>query len=673
MQFLFPGFLWALAALSIPVILHLFYFRRYKKVYFSNVRFLREVKEETSARNKLRNLLILLARCLALAFLVFAFAQPFIAVDENTVEGDKAVSVYIDNSFSMQAFGDDLPLLDKAIQRAREVILAYGETDKYQILTNDLDGSSARFMSREEALAQVEEIEISPAAVPMSRVINFQQRSLDNDDVAVSRPFLVSDFQRSVTDFPQGDTGRVATLIPVESVQKNNVGIDSAWFEEPIHLVQQTSRIILRISNYSNDDVENIKLTSTVDGQEKPVSTFDIEAKSSVYDTVSITVLRPGWHEITLRITDFPVQFDDSYHMTFYVKELVRILAVHTSQPDSRLTAAFSSNTLFEMDERNAGQLNYSDFRNYDLIIVDEIESVSSGLTEALYSYVAAGGNVLFFPAADANLETYNAFLSRCGANTFGEYSEGEQKIGMINTESGIFRNVYVETNRNLRLPATTGRFPVQVIQQRGGERLLTYRDGEPFLVQYTIDRGNLIVCSAPLNEDVSGLSKSAELFIPLVYNAAVISNSQSASSYVIGDQGFIEVTIPDNNSEKVLRFEGPLEFIPRITPIGPRWLVDPAGQVRESGFYSLYSGDTLVGVYAFNYDRRESDLASWSFGELRQQYGSQFDVMESASLAAFASALSQKEHGITLWRWCIIFALAFLGLEILLIRVWKT
>ena len=76
MEFLYPGFLLALLALAIPIILHLFYFRRFKKVYFTNVRFLKEVKEQTSARSKLRNLLVLLMRLLAVAMLVFAFAQP---------------------------------------------------------------------------------------------------------------------------------------------------------------------------------------------------------------------------------------------------------------------------------------------------------------------------------------------------------------------------------------------------------------------------------------------------------------------------------------------------------------------------------------------------------------------------------------------------------------------
>src|SRR6056297_3586351 len=117
MQFLVPVFLTALAALAIPIIIHLFHFRRFKKVYFTNVRFLREVKEETSSRSRLRNILVLLARLLALAALVLAFAQPYLKQSGNVQKGSKAVSIFIDNSFSMDALSQDVPLLDKAKQR----------------------------------------------------------------------------------------------------------------------------------------------------------------------------------------------------------------------------------------------------------------------------------------------------------------------------------------------------------------------------------------------------------------------------------------------------------------------------------------------------------------------------------------------------------------------------
>src|SRR5690606_457095 len=118
MQFLYPAFLWALTALAIPIILHLFYFRRYKKIYFSNLRFLREVKEETSARNRLRNLLILLSRLLAFACLILAFAQPIIPVSQALKSGIRNVSIFLDNSFSMQSFGEALSLFDLGRQKA---------------------------------------------------------------------------------------------------------------------------------------------------------------------------------------------------------------------------------------------------------------------------------------------------------------------------------------------------------------------------------------------------------------------------------------------------------------------------------------------------------------------------------------------------------------------------
>ena len=77
MHFLYPAFLFALLSLAIPVIIHLFNFRKYQKVYFSNVQFLKEVQEQQSYRRNLKERLILACRLLALTFLVLAFAKPY--------------------------------------------------------------------------------------------------------------------------------------------------------------------------------------------------------------------------------------------------------------------------------------------------------------------------------------------------------------------------------------------------------------------------------------------------------------------------------------------------------------------------------------------------------------------------------------------------------------------
>ncbi len=673
MQFLFPGFLWALFALSVPIILHLFYFRRYKKVYFSNVRFLREVKEETSARNKLRNLLILIARCLALAFLVFAFAQPFIPVSDAAHQGAKNVSVFVDNSFSMQSFGEDLPLLDRSKQRASEIISAYTEEDKFQILTHELRADQQRYLSRAEALLAVEDIYISPAVSPLSDVVSRQVRLSKSDPDAPLVSYIISDFQRSITDLTPVDSSIQLNLVPVQSVQEKNVTIDSAWFEVPVQMLNQTSQLIIRVTNYSSDKIENIKLTSSVDGQEKPVSTLELPAGESVYDTANITILKTGWHKVILRITDFPVQFDDTYYLTFYVDEEVNILSVNGLQNNPRLDAAFESNPHFNLENQNIAQLNYSTLRDYDLIVLNEVKDITSGMAEEIYGFVEAGGRVLFFPAADQAGDSYSTFLTRCGANTFSKYDTTQRTVGRINTDEFLFRDVYISTNRNLRLPVTEANYLTNTIQSRAAERILTYRDGSAFIEKYNIGRGSLIVCTAPLADEINDLSKNAEIFIPLLYKAAVAIGRKTPNAYVIGGSELVEIQTRDTEVDRVYTFKGAVEFIPGITPLGPKTLLDPAGQIQEAGYYDLLSGEEVIGVYAFNYDRTESPLEYLSAEELGDAYGSFVDVWVETAKASLSTLIAEKEHGIILWRWCIILALTFLGLEILLIRFWKT
>ncbi len=673
MQFLIPGFLWALFALAVPIILHLFYFRRYKKVYFSNVRFLREVKEETSARNKLRNLLILIMRLLAVAFLVFAFAQPFIPVSEDARQGAKDVSVFVDNSFSMQSFGEDLPLLDRSKQRASEIITAYTEEDNFQILTHELRADQQRYLSRAEALLAIEDINITPAVSPLSDVVNRQMRLSRTNPDAPLVSYVISDFQKSITDFVPVDSSIQLNLLPVQSVQEKNVTIDSAWFDVPVQMLNQTSKLIIRITNYSSDKIENIKLTSSVDGQEKPVSTLELPAGESIYDTANITILNTGWHKVILRITDFPVQFDDTYYLTFYVDEEVNILAINGLESNPRLEAAFKGNSHFNLENQNIAQLNYSTFKNYDLIVLNEVAQITSGMTEEIHNYVESGGRVLFFPAAAQPVESYTTFLARCGANTFAKYDTTQRTVGHINTDEFLFRDVYISTSRNLRLPVTEANYLTNRIQSRAAERILTYRDGSAFIEKYDIGRGSLFVCTAPLSDEINDLSKNAEIFIPLLYKAAVAVGRKTPNAYVIGGNELVEIQTDDSRADRVYTFKGAVEFIPGITPLGSKTLLDPAGQIEEAGFYDLFLGEEKAGVYGFNYDRTESPLSYLSADELTDAYGGFAEVWVETAKASLSKLIAEKEHGIILWRFCIILALTFLGLEILLIRFWKT
>jgi hypothetical protein len=380
MQFLFPAFLIALLTLAIPVIIHLFYFRRYKKVYFTNIRFLKEVKEETSARSRLRNLLVLLMRCLAIAFLVLAFAQPFIPLKNEVVQGRKAVSIFVDNSFSMGALSEEVPLLDLAKQRAREIVAAYAPDDQFQILTHDLEGRHQRLVSQEDALGLIEEITLSPNVRELSTILERQQQTLQLDEEANPVAFQISDFQKNIVDFSsRPDSVLQVNLVPLQAVRQQNISIDSAWFESPVPLLGQPNPLVVKVVNHSTEPAENIRLSLYFDEQVKPVGTLEVPGKSSVLDTVNLNIQRTGWSEAKLKITDYPVQFDDEYHFAFEVADKIKTLVINGTQPNPYLERALSSLPSFELLSLSVNQLDYSRLPDFQLIILHELPSISSG------------------------------------------------------------------------------------------------------------------------------------------------------------------------------------------------------------------------------------------------------------------------------------------------------
>ena len=157
MIFANPLFLWGLLALAIPVAVHLFQFRRYKKVYFSNVDRLSELRSESRRQSELRRWLVLLMRCLAIIFLVLAFAQPTLpGKGQSLHSGATVISVYLDNSFSMENSSSDGNQLEMAKEKAREIVSAYRQGDRYQLLSNTMSGDEFRWLNREEFLDAVD-------------------------------------------------------------------------------------------------------------------------------------------------------------------------------------------------------------------------------------------------------------------------------------------------------------------------------------------------------------------------------------------------------------------------------------------------------------------------------------------------------------------------------------
>lgn len=675
MQFLYPTFLFALAALAIPIILHLFYFRRFKKVYFTNVKFLREVKEETSARSKLRNLLVLLMRLLAITFLVLAFAQPFIPQDAEVKQGRKAVSVFVDNSFSMTALSQEAPLVERAKQRAREIVNAYGVEDEFQVLTNDFEGRHQRLVSKEDALGLIDEIEISPATRNLSTVLTRQQQALNTGQADIQTAYLISDFQENTVDLETfQDTTLEVNLVPLQAVQERNVAVDSAWFEAPVQMLNQTNSLLVSVRNYSDEEADNVRVSIRYEGQTKPVGTMTIPARSAVVDTVPITILRTGWHDAELTITDYPVQFDDKYYFSFNVAEVIRVLIINEGSQNRYLEAAFNGIPNFEAVSQSRQNLDYSNFGSYQMIILNDLQSISSGLASDLNEYVNSGGNVLVFPDRNADLPSYADFLNNFPANEYATFEQQERNVGSVNTEEFVFRDVFENQSANLRLPTTKGNFQFNRANASREEQLLTYRDGDAFLSKFEVGQGNLYVCAAPLNEEYSNLAQSGEIFIPMLYKMAISSNRARQIAYTIGRDEVIEADHFVNSTDMVYKLRGESgEFIPEQRIIGSKAFLGIGNQVLEAGFYDLFlTQDTILAEYAFNFDRKESALDYIPADELDNRVSANINVLNVMEEAVLTARIEERSQGIVLWRWCLILALVFLAAEVLLLRFWK-
>jgi hypothetical protein len=278
MNFLYPGFLFALLTIAIPIVIHLFNFRKFKKVYFSNVQFLKEAKEQNSSREKLKHLLVLFSRILTLIFLVLAFSRPYIPSGTSKNPSEKnVVSIYIDNSYSMETVNREGSLLDEAKRKAKEIVNSYGLNDQFQLLTNDFEGKHQRFINKDEFLLQLEEVKISSASRLLQQVIHRQQ-SEGNKINHVN--YLLSDFQKNFvgTQPLQADSNSILTFVKLNANSLPNISADSIWSLSPVHQPNQKERIVVRLKNYGDEDAKDIPVKLSLNGQQKAIGNVAVPA-----------------------------------------------------------------------------------------------------------------------------------------------------------------------------------------------------------------------------------------------------------------------------------------------------------------------------------------------------------------------------------------------------------
>ncbi len=671
MTFVHPWLIWALALTAIPIIIHLFNFRRYKTVYFTNVKFLKEVTEETAVRSKLKHWLVLLSRLLAIIFLVLAFAQPVIPVRDAqpAATGKKGVSVFIDNSYSMSAESDDERLLNRAVRKAREIAGAYDESVRFQLLTNEFSSQQQRFISKEEFLGMLDEVKPSSFVRAFSEVYAEQVRAFKDASLDDKVSFWISDFQKNQTDF-KGDTSLSLSLLPLQSVKQHNLYIDTAWLDQPAVYQDQPARILVKIVNTGERAVENSRMTLSVDDQVKAIADFSVPAASYTIDTVNFSVRDTGWKKIDISLTDYPVTFDDKYFLSLKVTGIVNVLAINEITESKYLQALFRSTERFSFQNRRVSQLDYSELRKFSLIILNHLNAIPSGLAYELEQYLKNGGGLLIFPGEKADVISYNKFLSSVGVSTLSGMETAELPVTFLNRQHEIFKDVFEEIPNNISLPSVKLFFHIQKQVRSNEQILLGLRNGSSFISQYEVELGEIYLCSTPLDEKSTDFPVHA-LFVPMVYKMALSGKGFGKTSYVLGKDEVIEIENKLRSNDAIYKIKGgDSEFIPRQKAAGAKMLIIPGEQISTAGIYNVYSDEEQPGnLVALNYDRKESQLEYYSASELQDMYPQEnIRVIKSVN-ADIGGIVKELSEGVVLWKLCIILALVFLGAEVLLLR----
>jgi hypothetical protein len=675
MRFLSPGFLFALLTIAIPVIIHLFNFRKFKKVYFSNVRFLKNVQIQTSSGQHLKDRLILAMRILGLSFLVFAFARPYIpAEDQKNAFQQDILSIYIDNSYSMEAVNKEGTLLDEAKRKAIEIAAAYSISDKFQLLTNDFYGKNQRLLSFEEFQTAVDEVNISSANRTIDQIIIRQKEVFLKEPNSRKTIYLISDFQKNLlsADPVYADSTIKMRLVKLNSNSLPNVSIDSVWFGSAIHKPGDSEKLIVRLRNNSDQEAVNIPVKLQIKKIQKALASMTIKSRSTRTDTLSFSGLTSGWQEAEMEITDYPVVFDNKFYFSFNVQPSLSLLIINGGKENEYLNSVYRSDPFFKVVNVAAGNINYSGLPKYPLIILNEVASISDGLSQQLNSYIRSGGSLIVFPDLENDQSDLKKFLGSTGTDIPIQVLNAENKVTTINLDHPVFQGVFENVPKQIDLPIAKKYLRYSSLNTNNRQNLLEMQGKISFFSEYRIGSGKIYLSAVPLNSETSNFARHS-VFVPIMYQTALLSLRKQNLFFKLNRDQQIELPKISLNSNQTLKLKNEkFEVIPDLRQNENFSQLYIADQIKQAGNYKLLKNDSLIAVLSFNESGSESDMSYANDEQIRELFPKQKIEILNTDPGSISNAVKSIKQGTSLWKVCLILALFFFAAEILLIRFYK-
>ena len=638
MQFARPELLFALFAIIIPILIHLFQLRRFKIEPFTNVLFLKKIKTNTRKSSTLKKWLILILRIFTISSIVIAFAKPYESkfFEENL---EIEIVIYIDNSFSMEARGVHGPLLKRTIQ---ELLTYELPSESITVFTNN---NSYKNYTKKELKKLLPKIDYSETQLPIK-------------DVLTKADYLFSK-----------KTKRSKYFILISDFQKKNRALEiSKNLDYNLLFVNKKPK------NNENNYIDNIKITSTINNYE-----INIQCKTN-NDTTSTIALdlynknRLIGKSILKKSNDFKTQFnlpnnesilgkfqikdgglsyDNEFYFNIKKEDKISVLSIGNNN-HNYFQRVFTSDE-FIIKHKTLEKVNLNELSIYDLIIVDEIKNLPNSLIFNLKSFIKNNGTVLLIPSVKGNLKNYNNLIE-IKKLKLESFIENENRITEINFKHPIFKRAFKKNISNFLYPKAKTYFNVK----GKFNSLLELENGKSFLLQ----KDNLFIFSAAISNENSNFTNSP-IIVPTLYGLGKSSFKSKEYYYSIGSKNQLDIKYRLKKDDIVEIKKGNKTYIPLQINQNSKIKIKFDNLYLKSGHYALVNKNDTIQNLSFNFKRDESLLDYHNTRNLKSNFSinSLKNTIESIKSEVIVDGL---------WKWFVIFALIFLILEILILKIFE-
>jgi hypothetical protein len=677
MIFLNSLYLWAATLVLIPIAIHFFNFQRPRKVYFTNVAFLKDLQQTANSRNRIKHWLVLLLRCLFIIFLAVAFAQPVIpSKDSNSANQSEYVSLYFDNSYSMQNEADNKQLFDIGLNHINKLLTAFPKTTLFQLLDNSFEGNSGFFYNRDKTTDKLNSLILNSEGRNLQSVFDKQFSALEKSSYGNrNHIFWFSDFQKQTAGDLQSlelDSTNLLYLIPLVPDQHANLYIDSVWLENPFVRINESNQLNITLKNVGKEATEDKIVKFFIEDRQVASTTVNLDANSEKNISMNFAIDVSGDKACRISVEDYPLIFDNEHFFTLRVAPKIKIVSVSQGTPSQYIKSVFENETFFETEHFNINSLDYNSLKNADLIILLGIPNLDNSLQSALRQYVRDGGNVAIFPAKETNSASYTTVF---GGNfkSLALQSQAQIPLSAPDKNHPFYADVFSKISPNMNLPQG-----VPLLEWSGGRTILKFRTGKTFLGLLENQKSKIYTFATPLAKEFGNFAQHS-LFVPTMYKIAISSKAKSERLAYSFNESNVMISLDSLDSRDVFKLvenEGTQELIPSQRIVGASLIIEIPKNDLPAGNYSLVRNrdSQKFTTLAFNYAKLESQVDFYSPEELKKAFATKknIQVYQDMDSETFLANFEDRNKAKSLWRYFLLAALLALLLETLVIRFGK-